>query len=438
MVVPVVVHELNIPSASTTWPASAFALTTGSTILIFGRLIDIHDGRRVYLLGLAWYIIWSAVAGFSTSAIMLDCARALQGFGPAAFLTAGMSLIGSTYSPGPRKNVVFSIYSGSAPAGFFAGILVGGLCGQYLSWRWYFWIGAIMSAVVGVAAVLTIPWATKARVENRPKMDWLGSILFLIGLVLVVFAITVSGHAPQGWRTIYVPVTCVIGVLALIAAVYVEGWVAEDPLLPLHIFSVPQMAPFTIALFLSFGVFGTWLLYATMYMQNLMGAGPLQVVAWFVPFGIGGLVISAVGASVLHRVPGSIFLILSGIAWVIAPLLFALAPNGASYWAWVFPAMICGTLGIDIAYIVSSIFITTSLPEHLQGLAGAVFNSLLFLGISFFLGFADLTASQFEAEKTSKAYRAAFWFATACGALSLAILVIFVRVKPATSMDDKN
>lgn len=113
--------------------------------------------------------------------------------------------------------------------------------------------------------------------------------------------------------------------------------------------------------------------------------------------------ISVLAGFVLHLIPGWILLVVAGIAWVLACMLFALAPDGASYWAWVFPAMICGTLGIDISYNVTSVFITSSLPEHQQGLAGAVFNSVLFLGISFFL---DLPVSPRQRRKAKVSGRA--------------------------------
>lgn len=148
---------------------------------------------------------------------------------------------------------------------------------------------------------------------------------------------------------------------------------------------------------------------------------------------MGGLVISAVGGLILHRVPGWILLLVSGVAWVVAPMLFALMPDGASYWAWVFPSMICGTLGIDIAYNVSSIFITTTLPEDQQGLAGAVLNSLMFLGISVFLGFAGLTASETGGESTKESYQAALWFAVACAGVSLLTSLAFVRMPRASA-----
>jgi MFS family permease len=80
-----------------------------------------YGGYPVYLFGLVWFCIWSLIAGFSTNELMLDISRAIQGLGPAAFLPSGVLLMGNVYRPGPRKNIVFSLYGGSAPLGFFFG-----------------------------------------------------------------------------------------------------------------------------------------------------------------------------------------------------------------------------------------------------------------------------------------------------------------------------
>lgn len=79
-----------------------------SVMLPFGRLADIYGGRTVYIAGLVWLTLWSIIAGFSKDQYMLDICRALQGLGPAAFMPSGMMLLGRTYRPGPRKNLVFS------------------------------------------------------------------------------------------------------------------------------------------------------------------------------------------------------------------------------------------------------------------------------------------------------------------------------------------
>ncbi len=89
-------------------------------------------------------------------------------------------------------------------------------------------------------------------------------------------------------------------------------------------------------------------------MGNIMGATPIQLVAWFAPMAIGGCIISTLGGLVLHIIPGTVMLVVAGVAWIIAPLLFAIAPDGANYWAYVFPSMICATIGIDITYNITN------------------------------------------------------------------------------------
>jgi MFS family permease len=393
-------------------------------------------GYLVYGSGLAWLTVWSLVAGFSVNEYMLNFCRAFQGLGPAAFLPASVMILGSTYRPGPRKNLVFSIYGACAALGFFAGIFFAGLTAEYATWGWYFWIGTLLTALTTITAVLCIPsdFQEKRQAEDRPTMDWWGAVLSVCGLILFTFAIIDSAHAPQRWRTPYIYSLFIVGCLFIIATIYVEGWVATQPLLPSSIFKVPYMPAFSIALLFTYGSLGIFLLYATFYVQSIMGASPLQVVAWYTPMALGGCIISTIGGFVLHRIPGTVLVIIAGISWIIAPLLFAIVPVGANYWAYIFPSMICATVGIDITFNVANIFTTTSLPRRQQGLAGGVIMLLLHLGIAIFLGFADIVqVYTVDHLGLRKSYQAAFWFEVACAATALFILVFFVKIKKAKS-----
>ena len=433
VIMPTLVSDLNIPPAATVWPASAFSLASAAFLLPFGRLADMYGGYPVYLAGLAWFLVWSLISGFSQNQLMLDFCRALAGLGPAAFLPAGVMLIGSNYRPGPRKNLVFSLYGGAAPLGFFAGVFFAGLTGSLLPFGAYFWIGAGLIATTIVAAIFTVPNDVAESMERGVKMDWLGSLLIVSGLIFVVFAITDASHAPDGWRTSYILVTLLLGVSLLCIAYYVEGWVAKNPLLPFDLFKVPYMSALIISSLFSDGVLGVFLLYSTLYMQSIMGATPLQVAAWFVPMCTGGVIISVVGGYVLHLLPGTILIAIGGLAWIGNSLLFALAPEGANYWAFVFPAMICATLGIDIIFNVANIFISTSLSQARQGLAGALIMSLLFLGIAFCLAFADVTQTNTARLGLKASYQAVFWYQLGCSVLSLGIMLGFVRIRKAKS-----
>ncbi|MCJ1472941.1 hypothetical protein MMC13_001590 [Lambiella insularis] len=364
---------------------------------------------------------------------MLDFCRALQGLGPSAFLPSGVALMGNMYRPGPRKNLVFSLYGGSAPLGFFFGILMAGLAGQFLRFGWYFWIGAILLFTTTVSAILTVPNDSEEHKKMKVEMDWLGAALIVSGLVLVVFALTDSAGAPNQWRTPYIYVLLVVGSFLLGIAIYVEGFIAKNPLLPFDLFCIPYINPLFIALFFSYGCLGIFLLYGTLYMQDILGASPLQVSAWYSPMCVGGILISVLGGYFLHLIPGTVLVVVAGLGWVVPSVLFAIAPVGANYWAYVFPSMVCATIGIDITFNVANIFITTNLSSKRQGLAGALINSLLYLGIAFLLAFAGFVQTETANLGLRRSYQSVFWYQLACAATALVIMAGFVRLKKAES-----
>lgn len=153
-----------------------------------------------------------------------------------------------------------------------------------------------------------------------------------------------------------------------------------------------------------------------------MGNSALATAVWFTPMAVGGMILATVGGFTLHLLPGRVLLIISGLGNLASVLFFALIPEGGNYWAFVFPAMLGCTIGVDITYLVSNIFITTNVPRHRQGLAGAWINTLLFLGISVFLGFADLAVSEDQKRNPDgQGHRVAFWFAVACATVALSL-----------------
>ncbi|KAK3994322.1 major facilitator superfamily domain-containing protein [Cladorrhinum sp. PSN332] len=435
IILPSVSTALEIPKASQIWPSSVFSLVTGAFLLPMGRLADIHGGYWVFNSGLVWFTVWCLVSGFSTNYVMLIVTRALAGLGAAAFLPTGIMLMGKLYRPGPRKNLVFGLYSAFAPVGFFLGIIVGGLTTEYVTWRWYFFIGTIILAVTCAVAFVTIPNDRASTVEENShvKMDWWGVFTIVPALILVTFAITDGAHAPDGWKSPYILVTFVVGILLLGGAVYVEGWVAEQPLLPFDLLSPKYMGRFSVALFFAYGVFGVFLFYASFQISVTMGQSAITTAVWFAPMAIGGIFLATVGGFTLHLLPGRLLLIISALGSLACVLLFAFMPADGGFWAWVFPAMLGATIGVDITFVVSNVFITANIARHRQGLAGALINSLLFLGISFFLGLSDLAVSEDAKRGGTEGHKVAFWFATACAAV---VLLIFMTIKVGKAESD--
>ncbi|KAK5100510.1 hypothetical protein LTS08_005261 [Lithohypha guttulata] len=432
ILLPTVTNELHIPTSSSVWPATAFSLSIASTLLIFGRLGDQYGAYIVYTSGLAWLLLWSLVAGFSQNALMLIFCRALQGLGPAAFLPTGVQLIGSSYRPGPRKNIVFSIYGSAAVGGFFLGIFCAGMIAQFTQFGWYFWVGAILTALTLALAIFAVPNDREKAKEYHNEMDWVGAGLILSGVVLLVFSLTDSAH--RGWQTPHIPTLFSVSVVLLLIAFYYEGWVAKSPLLPSDIFTVPPATPLYLSIFVLYGTVGMYLLYGTQYFEAVMGASPLQIVAWYSPMAIGGFVLALGEGLLLHFVPGRILLIISGCGAVGAQLLLALVPVGGSYWAYIFPSMVLGTIGIDLSITLVMVFVTTQLPLARQGLAGGFVNSVLQLGMAFQIGLADIIRAKTEPYAgTVQSYKNVFYFGVAAGALSLVILAWKGKVAAASA-----
>ncbi|TDZ16552.1 Efflux pump terJ [Colletotrichum orbiculare MAFF 240422] len=431
IILPPLAEELDIPQASQTWPSSVFSLVTGACLLPLGRLGDMYGGYYVFNVGLAWFFLWCLIAAFSNNYMMLIFCRALQGLGSAAYLPAGIMLLGKIYRPGPRKNLVFALYGAFAPIGFFFGILIGGVSGQFLSWRWYFWLGSIVLGVVAAVSFLTIPNDLREKREQI-SMDWWGVATIVPGLLLLVYAITDSSHAPQGWASPQILVTLLLGVAFLVGAWYVEAKVAANPLLPADLFAPKSMKTLSLALFFAYGTFGLFLFYSSFYIETVLHMSPLLTAVWYIPMIVGGLVIGTVGGFTLHLLPGRVLLAISGMGNLLCVLLFAIIPDNPNYWAYVFPSMICATIGIDITYTVSNVFITTNLPAHRQGTAGALINSLLFLGISFFLGMGDVAVGQTSHLGLKQSYKTAFWLAVGVGGVAL-LLYAFVQIGQAKS-----
>jgi MFS family permease len=153
------------------------------------------------------------------------------------------------------------------------------------------------------------------------------------------------------------------------------------------------------------------------------------------------------GGLLLHILPNRLLMVISQAGFLTSVLLFALIPDRNEsgdpslshlYWAFVFPAMICSTIGVDITFNVTNVFITTAMPQRLQSAASGVINSLLYLGLAFWLGIGELavsTAVEYQGAANvsqSKQFRIGFWLGVGLAAVSL-ILTTTVRMGTASA-----
>ncbi|KAI6862555.1 MFS general substrate transporter [Hortaea werneckii] len=440
------------------WPASLLSLVLSATLLIFARLSDLYGGYPSFMFGAVWLTVWSVIPAFCHSQVMIDVSRAMEGLALAAFMPSTFAMVATVYEEGPRKNFVIGLYSGCAPLGFFAGFLVAGALPQDKTY-WFFWIAAVLAFTTLVGAYLTVPNDRTDRKKMDMKMDWVGSFFITAGLLLLAYSLAVEPYANQHHpeKTGFTNAICwapfASGVLSLGFALYWEGWKASCPLLPFDFFKPRSVKAFCFAGLYFYASYGVWLYMSAEFLQSPTGVtGPeklmgIELALWYTPTAVGGIILCVIGGCLAHIVPIKLLLLVSGLAWIAAPLLLALAPLPLQYWTFVMPSMVCATIGIDLTFTVSLIFLAAVQPQRYQGVVGAVSSILVNLAMSFALPISEIIMKKAEASASSRyarayvdetmelspdivhsGYKAAFLYGAASAGLGLIISVFFVHI----------
>jgi MFS family permease len=99
------------------WCAVAYSLTVDTFVLVCGRLGDVFGRRLMFIIGFAWFGLWSLLVGLSvwSNQAFFYCCRAFQGMGPAMLLPNAIAILGRAYPPGLRKEIIFSFFGATAP-----------------------------------------------------------------------------------------------------------------------------------------------------------------------------------------------------------------------------------------------------------------------------------------------------------------------------------
>jgi MFS family permease len=264
VLIPALMHDFSLAGRAMTWPTSITSMVVSAFLLLFGRAVDMYGGAPVYVTGIAWTSIWTLCTGFAMDVPTLILCRAMQGLGTAAYLPAGLAMLGTLYPPGPRKNMAFSIYGAMAPLGSFIGILIASLALQYACWRWYFWIGAFLALVTLSGFLLAGP-STSIGSRNRDiHMDWLGGMSLAVTAALLIFTVTEAADATRGQHTLYVLTAGILAVVGIIVTALIETHIAKQPLLPALVLKVRCMRPLLLGLVLNYGAVSLYSCYSTL------------------------------------------------------------------------------------------------------------------------------------------------------------------------------
>jgi len=387
--IPSMQQELDINSASLQWLVTAYALTSGCFLLLFGRLADIFGRKRVFLAGTVWWVAFTLGCGFANTGIGIIMLRALAGMGGAAVVPSAVGILAHTFPPSQARTVAFATFQAGAPTGGALGSIIGGLTTQYapIGWRAIFFVSAGIGGVVFVLGLLVFP-NHPGHFEDK-RVDWLGAFFITSSLIFFVFCLGQGEIAPEGWKTPYIIALLILAGILFACFItwehYVETRLTLPPLIRLNIFKrgKGKLAAILLVAFLIMGAFSSWQYWATLYYQDYKQFEPIETTVRFIPMQVVGISINVVFALIAAHVSGHWLIVIGCCGTAIACLLFAIIDTDAIYWAYGFPAAVLDVLGADTTMGGGALFVAKVALLEEQSLAGGVFNTIITLGISF-------------------------------------------------------
>jgi EmrB/QacA subfamily drug resistance transporter len=359
---PSLAADLDLTGSSISWTITSYSLIFGSLLLLGGRAADLLGRRRVFLTGLGIFTASSFASALAGTAGALFAARAGQGLGAAMLSPAALAIIVAAFD-GRQRAKALAAWGAVGGAGAAVGVVVGGVLTEFSDWRTIFYVNLPVAAALAIAALKTIPADTH---EPRWRgLDLRGAALATTSLGAIVYAITQAEGA--GWTSTQTHVLGLGGLAGLAAFAALEHR-TETPLLRIERLADRAVGGGLFLMLAAAGsIFGLFLL-SSLYLQNVLGWGPLSTGLAFIPLALAAGV-GAHGAGHVvgkHGVRGP----LSGAFLVAAAgmaLLARVGENG-SYLTDVLPGMLVAGFGLGVAVVSVSIAILTGARDEEAGM----------------------------------------------------------------------
>jgi EmrB/QacA subfamily drug resistance transporter len=380
---PSIQKALGFTGGGLAWVVDGYALMAGGLLLFGGRLGDLFGRRRLFLIGATLFAVASFTSGASQNQTMLTLSRFAQGAGEALASPAALALIVLMFTDAKERTKALGIWSGLIGLGGTAGVLIGGLIVNYISWRWIFFVNVPIAAVA-IALVPGLVSESRAETASR-RVDVPGAVLVTGGILALINGfLEASRHT---WSSASVVLSLAVGVAAMLALVVVETR-TKDPLIPMRFFSNRTRVSANLATaVMASGMFGMFFLL-TLYLQNVLGYSPLRTGLSYAPFGLGLIAGITVSTKLLDRVGAKA---VTAAALTIAGVgMWRLGGVGVegSYVADLLPTILLQSFGMGMAFPALQIAALHGVSAEDAGLGSGVQNTVVQIGGS--LGLAVL------------------------------------------------
>ncbi|RKN50390.1 MFS transporter [Micromonospora endolithica] len=377
--------DLGFSPENLSWVFNAYVVAFGGLLLLGGRLSDLFGARRMFTAGWLILLVGSAAAGLADSVAVELAARAVQGAGAALIAPSALTLLMMLFGAEPRELTrALALYGAAAPAGGTAGVFLGGVITEYVSWPWVFYI----NIPIALLAVLAAPALMPAGGARRGSLDVAGALTVTAGLGAAVYAIV---RAPEvGWTSAQTWLALAGAVAALVAFVAIQA-ARREPLMRLSIFRTPNLAAANVTQLLLGAAWIPMWFYLNLYLQQVLGYSAFPSGAALLPMTVLIMVAMITLAPRAINRFGPKPMVVTGLAVLAAGLgwLALIRPDG-TFVADVLPASLVAALGMSLAFIPSlGTAISSARPEE-GGLASGIVNTSYQVGSA--LGLAAMTA----------------------------------------------
>jgi EmrB/QacA subfamily drug resistance transporter len=380
---PTIGRQLNATLGELQWTVTAYTLTLAALILLGGSLGDRLGRRRVFLIGVTWFALSSALCGAAPDIGVLIAARVLQGIGGALLTPGSLAIIQATFAPDNRARAV-GAWSGLGGVAAAIGPVLGGWLVQAAGWRWVFLLNLPLAAAVLLVTMRHVPESRDPSASGR--FDVTGASLAALALGGITYAL-IEAPAKQG-HDIGVIVAGLLGVLAGAAFVLVERRLTRQlhapgdragrmtPMMPLDVFASRQFSSINVITFLVYGAFGGLLFLLVLQLQFVSGYSPLKAGTALLPVTVLMLLLSSRAGALAQRF-GPRWLMSAGITGcaVGMALMIRIGPH-ASYLTDVLPAVTVFGLGLSMTVAPLTATVLASADVRHAGVASGVNNAV--------------------------------------------------------------